>query len=94
MNTDKGSWGYSGLFEVTVAQPTLTLEVGLNWDKHNLRAYILPTVSSPNNCYYGLVTFLATLSTYSLNHNTSQISTHESSNIFICDDQKWSHIIE
>jgi len=28
--------GYSELFEVTAVQPTLTLEVGLNWD---IRAY-------------------------------------------------------
>ena len=61
-----------------VAQPTglkltLTLEVGLNRDKHNLRAYILPTVSSPNKCYYGLVTFLATLSTYSDSSMTQEL---------------------
>jgi len=31
--------GYSELFKVTAVQPTLTLEVGLNWDKHNIRAY-------------------------------------------------------
>ena len=71
--------GCSGLFEVIVAQPTglkltHTLEVGLNWDKHNLRAYILPTVSSPNNCYYGLVTFLATLSTYSHSSMTQELN--------------------
>jgi len=64
---------------MTVAQTTglkltLTLEVELSWDKHNLRAYTSPMVSSPNNCNHGLVTFLATLSTYSHSNTTQELN--------------------